>query len=237
MSDIHCEFYADQGTEFIKSVNPIKENEILVLAGDISTGRNVVSVLTQFAFKWPHVIFVAGNHEYYGNNPNTIHQCLQNLPTNVHYLRQSDIVIDGIQFLGTTLWFPFNPDNIHHEYALSDFHHIKQFNPWVYEENSRATAFLRKALSTPTALKRVVVTHHLPSYEAVHPRYKGSTLNRFFVDPIADQPDLPLPDLWVFGHTHNPCRFVRENCTFVCNPFGYPNEPKPLIYPTCLESL
>ena len=104
---------------------------------------------------------------------------------------------------------------------MSDFGRIEGFVPWVYGENSKALAFLEREAASAD----VVVTHHLPSRDAVAPEYFGATLNRFFVCPIADRLTA-LPKLWVYGHTHTPARFELRGCRFVANPDGYPMDSR-----------
>ena len=67
----------------------------------------------------------------------------------------------------------------------------------------------------------VVVTHHLPTQLSVHPEYKGSPLNPFFVcemDPLIFE---KRPKLWVHGHTHKSVSKMVGRTRIVCNPFGY----------------
>lgn len=233
MSDLHLEFHRDQGASFIESINPLTPDEILILAGDIHSHKGINNALVQFGAKWKHTIYVPGNHEYYGTEPHSLVQKLA-APANVYPLLGKSVLIGDVEFLGCTLWFKDRPDNHKYTYSMADFHHIKNLDPWVYRENKQHTEFLVNSLNTPNEHKRVVITHHMPTQEAVDPQYYGSQLNRFFLCPIADDPTLTLPDVWVFGHTHSPCRFVRQSCTFVCNPLGYPGERKPVFQEECI---
>lgn len=72
--------------------------------------------------------------------------------------------------------------------------------------------------------KYVVCTHHSPSHQSCHPRYKHdqimnggyhSDLEQF----IIDRPNIKL---WTHGHTHEDFDYmVGDNCRVVCNPRGY----------------
>ena len=55
------------------------------------------------------VLYVLGNHEFYGSSIDGAAAELKRLcaGTHVHVLDDSEIVIDGVRFLGTTLWTDF----------------------------------------------------------------------------------------------------------------------------------
>jgi predicted phosphodiesterase len=73
LSDLHLEFHADSGRAFIDSLN-VSDVEVLVLAGDISTySRGLYEQLAGFCDRFAHVIYVTGNHEYYGVDRTLLH--------------------------------------------------------------------------------------------------------------------------------------------------------------------
>jgi len=223
LSDIHLEFHRDGGDEFIRSLDPTGV-DVLVLAGDICTLPGLKSTLTKLCDRYPEVVFVTGNHEYYGSSPTKVHDLLTKVAastSNLHWLHHTKVVLSGIRFAGTTLWFPFPSPSIYATRTqMNDYTVIKDFEPWVYEENTKAVRFLAGA--APYA--DVVVTHHLPALETVSPRYRGSSLNHYFCH---DQTKLILearPPLWVFGHTHDCVDMQVEGTRLLCNPLGYPQE-------------
>jgi len=72
--------------------------------------------------------------------------------------------------------------------------------------------------------KYVVCTHHSPSLQSCHPRYKhDSVMNGGYHSDleqfIIDRPNIKL---WTHGHTHEDFDYmVGDNCRVVCNPRGY----------------
>ena len=71
--------------------------------------------------------------------------------------------------------------------------------------------------------KYVVCTHHSPSHQSCHPRYKHdqimnggyhSDLEQF----IMDRPNIKL---WTHGHTHEDFDYMVGETRVVCNPRGY----------------
>jgi hypothetical protein len=80
-------------------------------------------------------------------------------------------------------------------------------------------------------MKKVVVTHYLPSYQSVNARWKDSDINCAFVGNCEDILSDPwAPELWIHGHTHDSCDYVyphdcadyaTNSTRVVCNPYGY----------------
>lgn len=90
----------------------LPEGDILIHSGDFS-GRghpaevfNFFSWLSIQSLKFKHIVFIAGNHDksFEYKSPWVL-KALEQLPTNVHYLEDSEIIIDGIKFYGSP-WQP-----------------------------------------------------------------------------------------------------------------------------------
>jgi predicted phosphodiesterase len=228
LSDVHVEFHRDQGKSFVDGLDP-SGVDVLVLAGDIGVAAGIKWALEKFCSRYERatVLFTPGNHEYYRSYPAEMDEFFGDAEAkhkNLRILRNRIVEVGGVRFAGTTLWFRDDPLNRVYQGQLSDFSLIEDFVPWVYNENRLAEAFLRGAMAMPRP-PEVVITHHLPSDRCVAAQYKGSTLNRFFVAPIADTMPV-LPKLWIYGHTHTPLDAVYDGCRLITNPFGYPHEPK-----------
>ena len=89
-----------------KMRHPIPEGDVLIHAGDFTDVGNLVDVrkfdawVGSLGFK--HVITIAGNHERKWDSPEA---SLGAVFQNVHYLQDSSINIDGINFYGSP-WTP-----------------------------------------------------------------------------------------------------------------------------------
>ncbi len=225
-SDLHCEHQKDYGNALLESLDPTGV-DVLVLAGDICSLRDyhrtkqVFNILTH---KYKDVVYVHGNHEYYGSK---VSEALLNSVAieknfnNLHILHPGrNITIDKQRFIGGTLWFKDQPDNFVYESWLSDFSTIQGFKPWVYQQSSEMIAYLESELEETD----VVVTHHMPSDLCTHPKFKGSAINRFFVNSVERLILDKKPKLWVHGHTHEAVDVVLGSTRIVANPHGYPNE-------------
>ena len=100
MSDLHLEF----GVVEV----PRCTADVVVLAGDIHVGDKGLA-WAQHTFPEQQVVYVLGNHEYYGNLFHRLALELAGLArgTNVHVLERGTVEIDGVCFLGCTLWTDF----------------------------------------------------------------------------------------------------------------------------------
>lgn len=221
-SDLHVEFHADQGHGLLGSLDP-SGVDVLVVAGDLAVGSLIDDALRFVCRRFPRVVYVLGNHEYYHSSPDEVHERMRALAErvpNLHWLHCSSTEIGGVRFAGATLWFEADAENRRWAHMMSDFSVIEDFVPWVYQENRRAESFL--AVQAPRS--DVVVTHHLPSNRSVAPEFAGSPLNRFFVADVEETVRRWGAALWVHGHSHVPCDWLCGSTRVLCNPHGYPGE-------------
>jgi predicted phosphohydrolase len=240
ISDLHLEF---RPWEFPTTINQL-EDRILVIAGDLCPiTRNVKSYkqfLTTASKKYQHVIVIAGNHEYYGTTISNAETKLKNMAAqfhNVHYLQCDSIILNNeIEFLGCTLWS--NVESVE-MWSIQDGAHIKKFSLEEYQKlHLEHVKWLQTELAKPKKVSsRVVITHHLPSFECIHPKYHsyGST-NCFFASTL-EHDLITSTDFWLHGHTHTGNQIKISNTFIISNPRGYPGEnndheyrPKEIIY-------
>jgi len=230
LSDLHLEFQPDNGYDFLVRLDPAGV-DVLVVAGDIhSNCKFLGSSLLSLCAMYPQVLFVIGNHDYYGSTPPQVHHQLRSLSQfvdNFHWLHNSTVELNGVSFAGTPLWFPkpTNPLVMMDRFHINDFNLIRGFEPWVYDEHQKAMKFLRK--EGPGA--DVIVTHHIPSELCVSPRFKGSPLNHYFVTDLTDEIYRWQPKAWLFGHSHDRTHRRLKKTLMACNPLGYPQEEGPEV--------
>jgi len=229
LSDLHLGFAG--------MAHPRPGADVVVLAGDIARPREAVAWALGFA---QPVLYVAGNHEFYGGSLDGTLAELRELAagTHVHVLSDDVLVLDGVRFLGTTLWTDFGlfGAGARREEAvaeaslrLRDFSRIRReargedlFTP---EDSvrlfARHAAWLRARLAEPHAGPTVVVTHHSPSPRSIHPRFEGSLINACFVSEAEDLLGADKACLWIHGHTHDSFDYEVAGTRVVCNPRGY----------------
>lgn len=103
LSDLHLEFSNHDPPEDLTGV------DIVVAAGDISPGVSGLHWLLDNFPRYLPVVYVPGNHEYYKHNYPALLAKLKDQArgTNVRVLNNDLVRINGITFLGTTLWTDF----------------------------------------------------------------------------------------------------------------------------------
>jgi Icc-related predicted phosphoesterase len=233
MSDLHFEFHRDAGCAFVDSLDPTGV-DVLVVAGDLAPLELLPDALRLLCdhYKSADVVFVAGNHEFYGARPWSVSFFREEQLRwpNLHWLENSAVTIKGQRFVGCTLWFRESTA----PRGLSDFEVIKDFEPWVYEQNARSVKYLEREVRRSD----VVVTHHLPSSRSVALQYAGSSLNDYFVCDVERLIFDRQPALWLHGHTHASCKYALDATFVVCNPFGYARrEENPDFNPRCIVEI
>lgn len=235
ISDIHLEF----GNTLEHCITP--DAEVIVVAGDLTVGaHNTANALEQLAKHYKHVIYVTGNHEYYGSSVQDFDQELTQrlLPhKNIHFLNNKFVSINGVTFIGSTLWtnFRYNPLAIMAaKVMISDFGLIKNFSPDdAVKLHYKAFNFIKWAYENCPGPK-VIVTHFLPSTECIHPRFKNEDLiNNYFSNNYSEWISELENTTWLFGHTHDRMDLIIGQTRLIANPHGYDPLPyQPLIFTT-----
>ena len=234
LSDLHTEFRLPYKTaEFAE----YRGEDVLVLAGDIASGAsNTMDVIEFFLDQgFPDVIYVPGNHEYYGTsiedfNTKMFDKCLRH--EGAHFLNKSNITIDGVLFVGATLWTNFSDNPIVQSVcgrAINDFRQIKNFKTRdAYDLYYKHLEYIKHHYEKRVGQRVVVVTHFLPARECIAPRWRGSDLlNDYFANDLGSMIADMENTTWLFGHTHDAMDFELGNTRLVCNPHGYYGSSEP----------
>jgi len=239
-SDLHLEF----GDIFLKNT---ENADVLILSGDImiaeflrkttEAGIRFRDFLSRVSFEFPHVIYVAGNHEFYHGKWNQTIEALRDECVkyeNIYFLECDTKVIKDITFIGGTLWTDCNkgdPLTLHGlTQCMSDFNIIKndeagytKLRPiHTVHRHDKTKKYIKHTLDN-TEGKVVVVGHHAPSSLSVHERYIGNTIinSGYYSDLSEFILDHPKIVLWTHGHMHDPWDYMIGYTRVVCNPRGY----------------
>ena len=115
LSDLHLEF-----APFASA--PDLEFDVVILAGDIQSPAKRAVQWAADTFRGKPVVYVLGNHEYYDGRLDTALAEARRAAegSNVHVLDGDELVIDGVRFLGATLWTDFELAIETHEGPVSD---------------------------------------------------------------------------------------------------------------------
>jgi Icc-related predicted phosphoesterase len=216
-SDQHFEFLCDKQ----KAVQKLPKADIIAIAGDLVNGPGVESTLNLLCDKYDCVVYTPGNHEFFGEKPPEFLKKFHNIEIdNLTKLEVgSSAKIDGLNFFGCTMWFPYDESAIPYEQYMTDFYVIPNLREFVYDHNRDSINYLKNNIDSDS----IVITHHMPSYKSVASQFEGSPLNAFFISPSAEGIILDnQPPLWIHGHTHYPADYTIDSTRVVCNPMGYP---------------
>lgn len=121
LSDVHREFGPYELPADL-------EADILVAAGDIGEVEDAVPWL---AATGKPVVYVLGNHEYYGREFDEVLKAARAAArgTRVRVLERNAVVLHGVRFLGTTLWTSFgewHPGLVKQAWLqMNDYQHIR----------------------------------------------------------------------------------------------------------------
>jgi predicted phosphodiesterase len=252
-SDLHLEF----GTISLENT---ESADVLILSGDICVAKDFerdekMDKLHTFFYecsqRFPKVLYVAGNHEHYhGDYARTLSILVSNLRDldNVYVLDKELIIINGVGFIGGTLWTDMNKEdpitlNLIRGY-MNDFQIIKNSNNKVnfrddggkfhqrdasfmpqdaVEDHKAMLQVIVNVMQDYPELPFVIVGHHAPCKLSVKPKYKGDHLvNGAYSSDLSEFIlDNPRIKLWTHGHTHDEFDYMIGSTRIVCNPRGY----------------
>ena len=256
-SDLHLEF----GGIILRNTD---DADVLVLSGDICVAKDLLELGSPMSkseaihdfFKncsdeFKHVIYVAGNHEHYhGDFRDTLRDLKYNLHylQNLHILDKETVTLEGVTFIGGTLWTDMNGEDPMTLNAIgsmmNDFRCVKNSNKKVsfrdadgnfhertakfspedaVEDHKKTVDYIHHVVEGKEDQKFVVVGHHAPSKISTHPKYQNETLMNGGYSSTLDFfiEAHPQIKLWTHGHTHEVFDYVLNQTRIVCNPRGY----------------
>lgn len=252
LSDLHFENSPYPPAEMINQ----HEADVLILAGDITlpaylceehihseTYARTKKFFDKMCHQYRKVVYVLGNHEFYKSDINDAQNDLQvflNSYPNVHILENNPLSVDGITFIGGTLWTNYNKGNplsmhasqLHmNDYKVINnrlkqttysYEHKKIVPQDLLNRHNYLLSEMQKSLNQ-TEGKVVVVTHHAPSYLSVANKHKvaGLVNDSYYSDLSNFILKNPKIKLWVHGHMHDSFDYMIGETRVICEPRGY----------------
>jgi predicted phosphohydrolase len=229
-SDLHLEF--PENREWLRT-HPLQAvAPVLLLAGDILPFRMLEAfkdLISWLADGFEQVIWIPGNHEYYGSDisqrSGTVDEAI--LP-NVRLVNDRAVHLGAVRILCTTLWSPIAQLNeAHIRRNVNDFHRIKQDGKQLHPAHvtrlhQASLAWLKEALATPHLGSTVVMTHHVPTLRHYPLQYLGSPLNQAFAVELEELITASGAEAWIYGHHHNNTSpFTMGTTRMLTNQLGY----------------
>lgn len=214
---IHSDLHNEHRAEEILPVVP--EADVLVFAGDVTKGSKAPDYYRKVGEANPNakILYILGNHEHYGGQVEDIIKLNRDAFSDndqIHFLENSHILINGVEFVGATLWTDFNlaksPEQISLiERRISDFYEIRygsrkgliRANGGMKTMFAESHRYIKDRLTISQASRKVVVTHFSPHPSLGHTDFPDSDFRAYFIANCRDLFRLQ-PDLWIYGHTH-----------------------------------
>jgi predicted phosphodiesterase len=230
LSDVHIEFG--------KFRHEPPECDVVVLAGDIGPGKSGIA-WAQMIFKDVPVIYVPGNHEFWGRiySDHVLAMAKRSADAGILFGHNSTFVINGVRFICATLWTDLEiwgdtfTAGLAARRGMRDFDKIQMFDDrhqggmgvqdWL-DIHHESRAFIEGELARDFDGKTVVVTHHAPSEQStdrVH--YAGNPLTPCYASNLEKLILERQPALWIHGHVHQTFDYCIDRTRVVANPRGY----------------
>lgn len=204
-----------------------QEADALIIAGDLTEGaaHKWPDALRWLGTHYPaaKTVIIPGNHDYYGGNLSTLDAQLDHIcrEAGCAFGQSRILVLGDVRVLMTTLWTDMRLLEDGPRNAMEDtLWNARQMMPDyssgaitvdepdrpLHPEDTIAVhesqkAWLVSELARSWSGRTVVVTHHAPSAAVAG---EITSLSPCFASNLEDEIDRYKPDLWLFGHTHQP---------------------------------
>lgn len=235
-SDIHSEYF-----KYLDIPRPDEEPAVIVLAGDIGVADQAPDYVMAIAEAFPQsdIIWIAGNHEFYGVNIEAQlydYRLFAQQHPRIHFLENDAVQLHGITFLGCTLWTDFSVMGaqaqakcLANNQRLADFFYIHTHTGKFSAADAIARfqqsyQWLDEELALCDADKTVVITHFPPCREARHGEIAEDFLAAYFQANAKALIECHQPRYWIYGHNHWSDQFALGKTQLVSNQLGYAKE-------------
>lgn len=237
-SDLHIDVAPDKAPFIIPDKLPA--HDAIILAGDtcerLSRG---ISWIAAGNLNEKPVIVVPGNHCYYHTTrDDEMEKARKEVAKhkNIHLLQDQHVDIDGVRFIGSTLWTDYLLYGEPYQYqcytaadsTMNDHRLIKIASKGysrfrtkdAYEEHCVSRDYIAAELDKPFDGPKIVVSHHLPSAKSLdNERFAGDILNAAYASNLDHLVDKAT--LWIHGHCHKRSDYRIGDGRVICNPRGY----------------
>jgi predicted phosphodiesterase len=250
ISDIHIDV-----NKHFQPKPPNPGSELLVIAGDVAEIQSLrntrFEIFKQYKDLYKEVLYVAGNHEYYGSNIQETNLLIAEWADMIgfRFLQSEVFEVTGtnVVFVGGTLWTDMNNEDVMTVFGIKNMMadwtyigwqeedalrvrgdplHVGRFKPLKSVElHRRFLCDFENACDKYHDRDIVLVTHHAMSHKSIAPRWQPPqfhTMNGGFASDCD----------WFFhkhknvkihchGHMHDYLRYDLGGATIHCNPYGY----------------
>jgi hypothetical protein len=238
LSDLHQEF----GEIDV----PNLDCDCVVLAGDVSTKEHGLEWIRRRFHSVP-VIYICGNHEFYGEKLPRLSEKLREKArgSNVYFLENDSVAINGIHFYGCTLWTDmaligsWQEGTVEAGGQMNDYKRIRNSNRGFKRLTPTDTrmvhlASLRKMeefFAQCGSQTSVVVTHHAPSILSLPEERRTQHISCAYASNLDEFVLKHQPHLWIHGHIHHSSDYRIGATRVISNRRAYPDGPNQTFLP------
>lgn len=226
-SDLHLEFGIDTLKKCVDICSGCR-TKYLILAGDITNFKKKEKILTRLSVDLKdytdNIIYVLGNHEYYGTNNhkgalNAYRKLCNKL--GIHLLEDSSLETDDFVFYGSTMW---TVPSVEAFYKMNDKYSFESRYDVIDLHEESVFQLNKFTMEYKNTKPLVVITHHMPSFSLIDKKYQGfDSINTGFAGHLDSLIKDPVK-YWIYAHTHSPNDTIMNGVRLICNSHGYPKE-------------
>ena len=240
------QFLSDVHLEFGDFKLPETDADVIVLAGDIHPG--VVGIEWALESTTKPVIYVLGNHEFYHYDYKKNLAACRKLAkgSHVHVLERNSVVLNGVRFLGCSLWTDYNlygQADAHSQLAelgMNDYYMISNGDDnieasFIAGIHKKSVNWLLKQRSHSEPL--VVVSHHAPTERSLHQEPDQDPLLAAYASELSPLIQKLDPKLWIHGHLHFNSDYFVGSTRVMANPRGYTHRLNADFNPTLVVEI
>jgi Calcineurin-like phosphoesterase len=204
---------------------------ILALLGDVGLActDTLRFFLHQQADRFQHVLYLAGNHEFYNHHHDKMHTVDEQLVwlrnvcrerPNLHFMERQRLELAGAVILATTLWSHIPAGVVEQaQRSMNDYRlcyititmknhghttKVPMDTAFTNQWHAESVQWLEDEIAGATRRGQsvYVLTHHTPAlYGTSAPQYNGSPMTHCFSTDLTHLLQPPVR-VWACGHTH-----------------------------------
>lgn len=253
-SDLHCDCWYI-GMDIFHHIPNWNDYDLFIFAGDITEWcvgfgeKNLAYTLVigPLLEKGKEIIYVPGNHEFYGGDYDEINDDMadffKNIP-GITFLQYGMLhSIPGVaDFIGGTMWTDVFKGNIlagkFMQSRMNDRKCITRgYKHFSYKDlisqckimQSNIVTWFEKKKLQGNDVPVIVISHHAPSYKSLDPAYCGGNsldrrdryINSGYASDLEHLMFNHKIDYWIHGHIHLVWNYKVGNTNVLANPLGY----------------
>jgi predicted phosphodiesterase len=233
ISDMHLDFHDNFIDVLQGKLDNTTNADVLVIAGDTCehTFRPKIQKVFEYLYtQYKYIIEIPGNHNYWTLNKNNnrhrpyFESFKEEIKPGQHwYVNDTTLEIQGVSFICSCLWSHISPlEHYEIQSSMNDYVYIRNFTAVDSDhQHKRSRSFIEQELKKPG--KKIVISHHLPSYKLIDPTYSDAAVNSAYASHLEDLFEYEF-EVWIHGHSHSRVDEMILDRRFVRTPLGYPRQ-------------